>query len=514
MWRRGEMFMAQKQWRQAVDCFDALVTFDPTHVPALLKLSDALLKLDRYRESRSRTLQACEHRTDHPGLVMELGRRLRRYNDSAQLLELVRASRFIERGPPPMLTEMALIVSSVGDQPLAKSLVDRAIHLDPADFKARYLRGTIAMFLGQMEAAEADLEACARIAPEFPQAHWVLSSLRTWSDSDNHVERLQKLLLQTSRNQESQGYFWFALHNELHALKRHEDAWKALERGCEVKRNSGPYDDAQTAELFEFVKKLCTPDFVLPVQRDDDYTPIFIIGMHRSGTTLLERILSGHSQVSDGGETYTFTAQLKIASDHKTVGALDITTAQRLASADFDAIGRGFIDGSRWRTRGRPFMTEKLPPNLVNAGFIAKAIPAAKILHMVRDPVDTCFSNLRTYFSNAAAYSFDQITLGNYFGHYHDLMQHWRNVMPQRILDVSYDELVSDTERCARRIFDFCGLPFEASALEVGRASGAVATASSSQVRRGILKDRGAAWKPYEPHLQPLLRQLRERGLI
>ena len=153
-------------------------------------------------------------------------------------------------------------------------------------------------------------------------------------------------------------------------------------------------------------------------------------------------------------------------------------------------------------------MTEKLPPNLLNAGFIAKALPNAKILHMVRNPADVCFSNLRTYFTQAAAYSYDQLQLADYHAKYLDLMRHWHDVMPGRILDVAYDDLVSDTEATARRVFAFCGLPFEPAALSVDRQPGAVATASAAYVRSGILRDRGAAWKPYERHLQPLLDRL------
>jgi hypothetical protein len=218
--------------------------------------------------------------------------------------------------------------------------------------------------------------------------------------------------------------------------------------------------------------------------------------------------------VSDGGETYAFTAQLKSASDHKCQQSVDLLSVQRLANADFDAIGRGFINDSKWRTKGKPFLTEKLPPNLLNAGFIAKAIPNARVLHMVRDPVDTCFSNLRTYFTNAALYSFNQLDLANYVGHYRGLMEHWRAVMPSRVLDISYDNLVNDTEGTVRRIFDFCGLPFEADALKVERSSGAVSTASTAHVRQGILTNRGAAWKPYESHLQPMIERLQELGAL
>jgi hypothetical protein len=179
-------------------------------------------------------------------------------------------------------------------------------------------------------------------------------------------------------------------------------------------------------------------------------------------------------------------------------------TAERLAQADFDAIGRAYIEDLQARAAGRSFVTEKLPPNLINAGFIAKALPGARILHMVRDPRDTCFSNLRTYFNRTATYSYDQLQLTAYYRQYRDLMRHWHAVMPGRILDVDYDELVSDPEPTARKVLAFCGLSFEPGTLVVDRP-GAVATASSAYVRSGILRNRGAAWKPYANHLRPML---------
>ncbi len=512
LWRQGESQLANKQWRMAADSFESILAHEPNHLPALLKASTALLELDRYREARERLLQALPLASDHPGLVMELGRKLRQFHEAAALLELVRRSGFMRHAPPPMLTEMALIVSSVGDQQLALELVSQAVRLDARAAHPRYLRGTVLMFLGRMSEAEAELEACISLSPGFPQAHWVLSRLRSWTPGENHVARLEALLAKTTPGSEHEAYFSFALHNELHDLRQYDASWAMLERGCRTKSRLDPYDEAKSGQLIEAVKALCTPGFVAPTPRVDEYTPIFIVGMHRSGTTLLERILGGHSMVSDGGETYAFTAQIKIATDHKSTQSLDLASVQRLADCDFDAIGRGFIAGSRWRAKGLPFLTEKLPPNLVNAGFIAKALPGAKILHMVRDPVDTCFSNLRTYFSNAALYSFDQMQLAHYYGQYLDLVQHWRTVMPERFMDVAYEDLVNDTQATAARIFDFCGLPFEAGALQVERSSGAVSTASSASVRQGILTNRDHAWKPYEAHLQPMLARLRELG--
>ncbi|MEO8366960.1 MAG: sulfotransferase [Pseudoxanthomonas sp.] len=510
LWQRGNAHAAQLQWQQAADCFRAIVAHAPDHVPALLKASDTLLRLDHYRDARSHALRAGEQAPYLPRMLVEVCQRLRMFNETRRLRDIVGDASLEDCDDADVLTELASLLSSAGDHAGARSLIDRAVLAAPANPKPHYMRGVIALFQGDMACARQDLELCVRLAPGFAQAHWVLSGLdRSEGDRQDDTERVRTNLSRASPGTLAEAYLAFALHNELHASGRHEEAWQALLRGCSVKRRLGRHDPRRVEALFAKVRSLCTAEFVRPVVRDDDVTPIFIIGMHRSGTTLLERILAGHSQVTDGGETYGFTAQLDIAVDHKTSGALDVVTADRLADADFEAIGRSFIEELRAHAAGRPFVTEKLPPNLVNAGFIAKALPNARILHMVRDPRDTCFSNLRTYFNRTAAYSYDQLELTDYYRQYRDLMRHWHAVMPGRILDVDYDELVAHPEATASKVLAFCGLPFEPGTLSVGR-QGAVATASSAYVRSGILRNRGAAWKPYADHLRPMLDALKD----
>jgi tetratricopeptide (TPR) repeat protein len=516
LWAAAETASARKDWQDAAARLDAIVALEPGHVPALLKAASSHLRLDHYQLAHQRLLLALSHANGHPGLTMELARRLRQFHEAQTLLDLLKGSDFIRCGDPKLLTEMSLIVSSLGDQTSALELVDRALTIAPDFAQAFYLRGTLHMFLGDMDRAEADLEACLKREPQFPQAHWVLSSVKPWTPEKNHVARLQSSLGRNAADVAGQSYLYFALHNELHALQRYDESWAALDRGCQAKRRLESYDDAKTAELFTRIKTIASSEFIADSAQieDPDYTPIFILGMHRSGTTLLERILGGHSEVSDGGETYAFTAQIKLATDHKCLNVIDMTSLERLANVDFKQIGEGFMRGSRWRAKGKPFLTEKLPPNFIIAGFIAKALPNAKILHMVRDPIDTCFSNLRTFFTNAAAYSYDQGDMAQYYAHYSGLMAHWRDAMPDRMLDISYDALVQDTESTTRRILDFCGLPFEAEALAVERSRGAVSTASSAHVRQGILKNRGGSWRAYEAYLDPLRAELSTAGII
>jgi len=480
---------------------------DSPRVADLLRASDALLQQDRYRDSLHCVLRAFESADRERERLIPLCQRLRRFHESGRALALI-ANADPERFPSAVdRTELASLASRCGDQVLAEAWIDHAVRADPMHAPAQYMRGVIAMFRGDMPQARFALSACLASSPDFAQAHWVLSALPDDGgpgDADAPT-RIRASLARMQAGSTGEAYLQFALHNALHALGAYDEAWDALERGCALRRTQVPYDDGATEALFAALESRYTPEFLQPANAPvGGYTPIFIVGMHRSGTTLLERILGGHPLVADGGESYAFTAQLDLAAGHKSVDALDATTLERIVGADFAAIGAGFREASRWRVRGKPFLTEKLPANLLNAGFIAKALPQAKLLRVVRDPMDTCFSNLRTWFAGVAAYSHDQAQLAGHYLRCERLARHLHEAMPGRILDVSYTDLVDDTEATMRRVFAFCGLPFAPQALDVGRASGDVSTASTTSVREGILRNRGGAWRPYARQLQPM----------
>ena len=329
----------------------------------------------------------------------------------------------------------------------------------------------------------------------------------------NHVPALRQLLKTAGADQRATVHLQFALHHELHALGDYAGAWRALEAGCRIQRQFQPYDLVDTARLFRGIRELCDRDFVQGKDFVAPLQPIFIIGMHRSGTTLLERMLGGHPDVADAGETYAFPAQLKLASDHFFGGAIDQTVLERATHLDFEGIGRGFVDAMGFRASARPFVTEKFNPNFIVAGLVAKALPHSRFLHLRRDPVATCFSNLRTLFTLEAAYSYDQCELADFFAMYHQLMSHWHDVMPGRILDVDYSGLVADPQAHAVVVAAHCGLVYRSEMLDVARPGGMVSTASAQHVRGGILGGRDEAWKHYEAKLEPLLDGLARHGL-
>lgn len=503
--------VAQRRWTDACTSLNLALAQDPRNIETLIALSCVHASLGSYGLGRSYTLEAAHNFAGEPNQILTLARRLRIYNESATLRNCLR------RIPPPnklpilVLLGLAAITSSLNDQNEALTFLDEAVRADPDYPPTLASRSQVLGYFGRFDEAAHDLEHCLTRAPSMAHAHWLLSRIRLQTPGHNHVARLREQLASTT-DPGNEAFLAYALQKELHDLGDYASAWVAIQRGAAAKRRLLQYRSEDSRAIVEALITAVHAGRASP--QDSDITPIFIVGMHRSGTTLMERLLAGHSATASAGELYDFPAQMRLATDHHCRGTIDLTIVQRATSADFESIGRGYLDAIRWRVGDHTWITDKLPSNFLNLGYIGQALPQARILHMVRDPMDTCVSNLRELFSDACPYSYDQMELADYYHQYRRLMAHWHEVMPGRILDVPYATLISDTATVVRQVAAFCGLPFEARMLEMKRTSDAVATASSPQIREGIHRKGFDAWRHYEQWLIPLRQRLQHYGYV
>lgn len=474
----------------------------------LLLAAWAMLRLDRYAEARTLVLEASTGNLPDARTFMQCVRLLRRLEEPAALERLAGSVEWSGVTELPVLAELGLLLGSANLFEPAHAAIDRMLELQPQNADAWYLRGLFAMFAGDREASLAALEQALSIEPRMPNAHWLVAMQGDASTAAAHVEQINRVFHGVVPGTEAQAYLLYSLHHRMHSLGRFEVAWKVLERGMAVQRRHAGYSRERQAAVFDALKRARLP--VPPAEpRDPGRTGlIFIVGMFRSGTSLIERVVTRHPDVADGGETYQFAAAMRQATGHDSLDAVDASIIERAPMADFDQVRARMQSYADWRAGGRPWLTEKLPSNFLNIGFILRALPDARILHLRRDPMDTCFSNLRTILRGGAAYASDQSDLADFYLRYDDLMAHWHATAPGRILDVDYASFVADPEGQARRILAYCGLDFDARVLDVDKGQGQVATASAAHVRQGILKDRGGAWKPYEAHLGPLMEGL------
>jgi len=298
-----------------------------------------------------------------------------------------------------------------------------------------------------------------------------------------------------------------ALHKELDDLGDYDGAFAALESACKIRREEMKYNPEDTRRLFAKLKQMPTRD--TPAEASTDFTPIFVVGMFRSGTTLLESLLCGDPGVLNAGELRDMSAAMRYVTDHYFPEAIDAIAIDRAPNSDLRAAGRHYMEAVRWRLEPQhTHITDKWPPNHMNVGFICQAMPQAKVIHMSRDPVEACFSNLRELFAHAAPYSYDQLELADYCNQYRDLMRHWHARFPGRILEITYADLTRNTEATMRKVAEFCGIPFTEKLLQPGSEGKSVATASAVQVRNKVIARDVPKWAPYEKHLQPLINAL------
>ncbi|WP_237056094.1 sulfotransferase family protein [Marilutibacter chinensis] len=391
----------------------------------------------------------------------------------------------------------------------------RAAALRPDVASYRFNLATSLTFLGQVDAAEQEYEACLTRDPRYWKAHLALAQLRRQSAEGNHLKRLKGLLGQAAGDLGGRTYLHLAISKELEDIGQFSEAFTHLQAGKQAGGERRNYSFERDRALFDAIIAAFDAPLEAVVGHGSG-EPIFVIGMPRTGTTLVDRILGSHPEVHTAGELPNFGFLLKRLSGSRTPALLDADTLSRSAPIDAARLGQAYIDSTRPGTGHTPRFTDKLPHNFLYAGHIARALPNARIVCLHRDPVDTCLSNFRQLFSQGSQhydYSFDLLDTGRYYLQFKRLMEHWERVLPGRILSLDYEDIVDDQEACTRRLLEFCGLPWNEACLAFERNQAPVATASVVQVREPLYRSAIRRWKRYEPQLAELIALLREGGV-
>lgn len=503
---RAEACAARRDIDQAIALYGAALVHKPADPYVLVQLSYMHSLRGQYRRALACAMQAHATGTSSPKVLDELLPRLRTFNEIPALLECIKRMLPASRMSIPTLIRAAAQLSYANLPDQAIVLLDEARRADP-DYPTTLLARTqVLTYLGRFREAEQDVARALKRAPEIAQGWWLQAALRRQQPTSHHVDAIKAQLQRPGRSAADVALLGFALHKELDDLGDTQGAWQALMLGCRAKRSTLQYETGESYRLMQALAAFTPPP--TPATGNAGATPIFIVGMHRSGTTLLEQMMDGSPHVRGIGELYDFTSAMRHATDHHCRGVIDTTIVERAQRADLAAAGQRYLDGIAWRLQGEAFFTDKLPSNFLNIGFIAAALPQARILHLVRDPVETCFSNLRELFSEANPYSYDLQELAAYYRQYRALMAHWHRHFPGRILDVEYARLVREPEAVLRQVCAFCGLNFDPAMLELAGRQRGVVTASAVQVRGGIQARDVPKWAPYANHLAPLIQAL------
>jgi Flp pilus assembly protein TadD len=535
--------MHRKDFRQAESLFRRATELQPENGPSWFGLVHALKGQGDLAQARNVCGQVLVRRPEdmnamrlmavvltEEGHLPEAGRLLHRIVDKApenvgaaldlahfhveqhqfsQAIVLFRRAAELEPGNPDTHFSLAKVLSITGFSREALDAYDAGLALDPESYPGRSGRLHALRALGRSEDVIAGYRSCIQEGVNVGESWWSLSSLRTYAFSDEELDQMTTLRLSDGISEFDGAYLDFAIGKALDDRHRYDEAWQYYSSGNSARRETVYYDGVQLESEIDTIIESIDPAALQRAGKpvSQTVTPVFIIGMPRSGSTLIEQILASHSAVE---ATTELPYMIGLGKRYMVAGADN--SAPAIVGLDADKlieVGDLYLQASSLHRRAsKPWFVDKMPDNFLYVGLISMVLPGAKIIEARRNSLDTCVGNYRQLFAKGKEFSYDLEELGDYYLQYRRIMQHWEKLLPEKVLTVDYEVLVENTEPEIRRILSHCELPWEDACLNFHETDRVVTTASSEQVRQPIYKSAVGFWKNYEKHLGDLIENI------
>lgn len=499
------------RFEEAEGIYRAILQRDPRNLEALRLLALIAMHFEHYGQAEQLLKRAVEIAPDYLAAWIDLSRaQLEKLDVAAARASIERAVTLNARSAHVQVN-LANVQARSGRHEEAAASYRRAAELNPGSPAPWLGLGNTLKTIGRQAEAIAAYRRAATLLPGHSEAWWSLSNLKTFRFEDAEVETMQAQLASTRLSPEARAQFSFALAKALEDRGEYARAFELYAAGNRARRALEQYDPVQTEVIHERIRKVFSADFLARFAGagDPDPAPIFVVGLPRSGSTLIEQILASHSMLD---------ATHELPEGGRLVQRINRERKDRVvypeAVLDFDAggwaaLGRAYLEETRKYRRGAPRFVDKMPNNFASIGLLALALPNARFVNARRHPLDTCLSCYRQLFARGQPFTYDLTELGEYYLEYEKMMAHWHAVLPGRVLDVRYEDVVADLAGQSRRLLDYCGLPWEDACLRFWETERAIRTASSEQVRLPIYGSSVNYWRHYERQLAPLIEILR-----
>lgn len=490
----GKLPEAEEAARKALN-------IDPHSIEARIDLADILFVYDRYDEAETLFTEAVEMKPDSARLYIKLSTVLERANKIEQALETIQTA--IEKNPemPEVYHRQAILLMAANDIEGALQAINKTLEMKPNFANAYGTKSDILQTHGDMEGAREAAEKALELNDKIPFIYFTLSKVKKFTKDDSAFERMKALEEESHKYGKVQTialhYALFKVHED---VGEYETAFEHLKKANDLKFTTVVHDTEAQDASFKKVKTIYNKEFIESFSGKgyDSDSPIFIVGMPRSGTTLTEQIISSHPDVFGAGELH-FLGQTEL--DH---GFINEDNCKEL--------GKTYVDYTRAisdESKAAKKITDKMPGNFMRMGQIVASLPNAKIIHCRRNPIDTCLSCYKQLFARGHYWTYDLEAMATHYALYDDMMQHWRDVLPEGcFLEINYEDTVNDFENQARCLIDFVDIEWNDACLTPHKTKRSIMTASKGQVRKPIYKTSVEAWRRYEEQLAPLTKAL------
>ena len=486
----------------------------PTDVNAIRLLADIALQLEAFDDAVALLRRCVELAPDYHQARNNYANAL---SKTGRFETALREVETLERLEPQNLSHPVLAASilvNTGAYEQAIDRYERVLKRAPGHARLQMSYGHALKTLGRQAESIAAYRCAVEAEPNLGEAWWNLANMKTFRFEESDIAAMGRLAERADLAPRDEFHLGFALGKALEDAGDADGAFAAYARGNAIKRAQSGYDAQENSAMTKALVASCTPQRFAARENwgHSAPDPIFIVGLPRSGSTLLEQILASHSQV-DGTMELPYIPQFvrRLAGRKDSAGQTNYPDALwALTEEQCQALGQEFLDAARIQRGAAPFYIDKLPNNFAHVGLIHLMLPNARIIDARRHPVATCFSCFKQLFAAGQEFTYSLEDIGRYYRDYRALMAHWDAVLPGRVLKVDYENVIEDLEGEVRRLLDHCGLPFEPACLAFHRNSRPVRTASSEQVRQPIYRDAVAQWRRFDAHLGPLKQALGE----
>ena len=501
----GRLGMAEAKCR-------AFLKENPTHTYAMSLLAEIANRLGYFDDAEFLLEKAVEFKPDDGDLRMKYASILRKKQKFAKTMEQV---NILCDKHPDNLTYQAQKASEImqnGDHETAITLLDDILSKNPYNFSTFTSKGHAQKTLGKTDEAIKSYQSAYQIKPDHGEAFFSLANLKTYSFSSSELESMREQVSRVDLSLRDKAYFHFALAQGCEVNGEYDEAFFHLEKGNKIKNDQSQYSIERMEKELQAQIEICNDKFFHDLGNGgcDTKEPIFILGLPRAGSTLIEQILASHSMVDGTLELPNILSIAQSLRGDDIYGKLGNypKSMESLSLDQREALGRGYIEDTKMHRKDAPMFTDKMPNNFRHIGLIHLIMPNAKIIDARRYPLDCCFSMFKQLFAQGQEFSYGLAEAGSYYRNYVNLMDHWNSVLPDKILRVNNEDVIEDLEGQVRRMLEFLELPFEEQCISFHETDRSVRTASSEQVRRPLKTDGMERGKPYSKHLKPVVDNL------